>query len=359
MSTASRTLLGPLTTTFTPPASCTIAWFGGVTSGTAQAWVAQDCHPVTDYVNEDDLACWPTPTSGAYTPSTSPRVWANGWGFYSPGLICPSGYSSACSATAAGTSDFSMQFPLTAGETAIGCCPSGYGCSYTADSQTCVATVTTGTLAIGSCSGSQDSIAFQGSIPDAYVVGESTETITAVLMSAPLFQLNFQASDLSTATSGSSGVNGATATVTVVSEPTQAATANSGSTSLSTGAQIGIGVSIGVVGLGAIGALIGCLLSRYRKKRLEQEADNEEIGASQPPPAWTQVPQKPPSELAWSPSPASQHGQQQKQPSELWTPASQPSELAVDGSREVHELPVTSPESFGHSYYSNQDSGRR
>lgn len=122
---ASRTLLGNLTTTFTQPASCTLAWLGAPDSGTASGWLAQDCHPVSrdEFTNEDDTDCWPPRMTGVPTPTATPRVWANGWGYYSPGYICPAGYITACSATAGGSSDFSMQFPLTAGETAIGCCP--------------------------------------------------------------------------------------------------------------------------------------------------------------------------------------------------------------------------------------------
>lgn len=69
----------------------------------------------------DDASCWPGTSSGAATPSAS----FHGWGFYSPGTICPTGYAGACSATggAGGSRDWPVQFRLLEGETAVGCCP--------------------------------------------------------------------------------------------------------------------------------------------------------------------------------------------------------------------------------------------
>ena len=73
------------------------------------------------------VPCWPSATT---TPPPGEKI--NGFGYYSPGLYCPSGYVSACtqamlpngapSPMTSGVS-FSFQFPPSAGETAIGCCP--------------------------------------------------------------------------------------------------------------------------------------------------------------------------------------------------------------------------------------------
>ena len=106
--------LGPLTTTFTPAPTCTIPVIACSTC--SYGWAAQTCFSggVEDYTS-----CWPGTSSGV--PAPTPPL--QGWGFYSPGLLCPQGFASACGAvqTAAGT--WTPQWPLQTGETAVGCCP--------------------------------------------------------------------------------------------------------------------------------------------------------------------------------------------------------------------------------------------
>lgn len=118
-----RTILGPLTTTFTAPATCTVAAVDG-TGDDLQGFLAKTCSGLQG--PSDDSSCWPGTTTGAPAPSAS----FAGWGFYSPGIVCPSGYATACSATGGtgGTSDWDIQFQLLAAETAVGCCPR-YVCS--------------------------------------------------------------------------------------------------------------------------------------------------------------------------------------------------------------------------------------
>lgn len=120
--TASRTVLAPLTTVFTPAATCSSYVANGILAPTVDYWQAQAC---SDGAPVDALPCWPP----ALVQTSIPL---HGRGFYSPGLSCPAGYTSACTAAqstngspsplALGTS-FVFQYPLTAGETAIGCCP--------------------------------------------------------------------------------------------------------------------------------------------------------------------------------------------------------------------------------------------
>ena len=111
-----RLLLGPLTETFTPPATCTTT--AGCSSCIATAaWLGQDC--AANLNAEDAASCWP-PRQGA--PATPPQPFA-GWGFYSPGYVCPMGYTAACSATSGGNKGWPVQFILASSETAIGCCP--------------------------------------------------------------------------------------------------------------------------------------------------------------------------------------------------------------------------------------------
>lgn len=119
------TVLGPLTTVFTPPPACTTAvgqaaggllGLGLLGSTGSVAFLGQSCSAGNP---ADAASCWPATTSGAPSPPQS----IGSWGVYSPGIECPAGYASACSATAGGTSGWPLQFQLTAGETAIGCCP--------------------------------------------------------------------------------------------------------------------------------------------------------------------------------------------------------------------------------------------
>ena len=106
-----RRNLGPLTNTFTPPSSCTI---NVIASDTGSAWQGQEC---TDDTVFDAATCWPTATVPAPIPPFE------GWGFYSPGLVCPDGYTSACTASFNPSQSPSFQFALSSSETAVGCCP--------------------------------------------------------------------------------------------------------------------------------------------------------------------------------------------------------------------------------------------
>lgn len=87
---------GPLTTTFTAPASCTTA------TGLYQIWASNTFHfeqgPLASMAD-----CFPSGYDAAATSQ-----------YYSPG-ICPSGYTTACSSTDV------LSAAVT--ETAYTCCP--------------------------------------------------------------------------------------------------------------------------------------------------------------------------------------------------------------------------------------------
>lgn len=119
--TPTRINLGPLTTVFVPPPHCTRAALSG-----SNAIFGQSCNPVDDKTATpaDDTGCWPRAT--AYPSVAKPSL--AGLGFYSPGLLCPTGYVSACTAVSS-TKGQSVEaprvtgkfmFPLVAGETAVG-----------------------------------------------------------------------------------------------------------------------------------------------------------------------------------------------------------------------------------------------
>lgn len=107
-------VLGPLTTAWTVPDECKINVLGCATCNVG--WRAQTC--VTGKAS-DHGGCWPPVTEKAGT-RRSPFL---GRGFYSPGLVCPNGYRTACTAEHGGRSEWEVQFNLVAGETAVGCCP--------------------------------------------------------------------------------------------------------------------------------------------------------------------------------------------------------------------------------------------
>jgi hypothetical protein len=109
-----RTNLGPLTTTYIPPTSCSV--IVPFCDGCTQGWAGQTC---LSNGPADDTACWPPTKTGV--SSASPPLY--GWGFYSPGVVCPKGHTPACSATADGQANWQIQFRLVPGETALGCCP--------------------------------------------------------------------------------------------------------------------------------------------------------------------------------------------------------------------------------------------
>ncbi|RSM02880.1 hypothetical protein CEP52_007729 [Fusarium oligoseptatum] len=240
-----RTNLGPLTTKFTYPAKC---------SATALActdcdvgWQAQSCGTLNKANTQglqDDTDCWPP----RETSRTAPYA-LNGWGYYSPGLECPDGYEPACSATGSMTGDFNFQFSVLDHETVIGCCPSGYTCAQPAGPQTC--------MSVASRAGSHYPRLFTKTESDG---DESLSTMDGVTVRAPMFQLNYQSSDLPSSTGTSSETTGSTRE-TMASNTSDADTEPS--SGLSTGAQAGIGAGVGVAGL----LLIGAGLYFWRRKR--------------------------------------------------------------------------------------------
>ncbi len=113
------TVLGPLTTSWSMPDRCTVHFVNCATCD--QAYRAQHCvaNGATGPV-EDDLSCWPPVLTQIIGTPTHPFI---GLGIYSPGLACPTGYTTACTAEYGRRAGWDVQFPLVADETAIGCCP--------------------------------------------------------------------------------------------------------------------------------------------------------------------------------------------------------------------------------------------
>ncbi|AEO56647.1 hypothetical protein MYCTH_2048823, partial [Thermothelomyces thermophilus ATCC 42464] len=224
------TLLGPLTTAWSMPDSCTVHVRNCATCN--EGFRGQQC---VSGQPEDHTTCWP-PAVKANEPPQHPFV---GWGFYSPGLVCPSGYTTACTAEYGGRPEWEIEFTLIPGETAVGCCPEGFKCTNK-NGNTCIAVETGLRVATGFCSGSQLADLAQATFP-AFVV-----------FLAPMFQLNFQSSDLVTSTAR---------------PPTSASSGQSGGGSgLSTGATAGIAVGAALGGV-LLGILAIVLFIRNRRKK--------------------------------------------------------------------------------------------
>ncbi|KAK3903556.1 hypothetical protein C8A05DRAFT_43221 [Staphylotrichum tortipilum] len=210
------TNLGPLTTTFTLPATCTVAvgeargLLDGLIGGSVKdsAFLGQGCaagKPI------DATSCWPEISKGA----EEKKAPFQGWGFYSPGLHCPVGYATACSATggSGGGSGWPVQFKLRDGETAVGCCPSGYGCANI-NGQTCTSIATSTNVPTVTCDGNKIGPLGTQTVPD------TKASITAFSLFAPMFQLNFQSTDLPSSTSTSSKSSSSRSTRITTNAPT-------------------------------------------------------------------------------------------------------------------------------------------
>ncbi|KAI0104260.1 hypothetical protein GGR51DRAFT_229316 [Nemania sp. FL0031] len=261
ISGTTRTNLGPLTTdTWTYTCTEVIQQCSNCRNG----WAAQTCISGTVTDNQD---CWPPRTTGV--PATSGAVF--GWGVYSPGIVCPGGYTSAVGATYGGSSDFNFQYPLTAGETAIGCCPLG-GYLPIRDSgkrQTCVQYKPSTSFLVGSCH-------TDGPVYTSFSLGNTLHSMTykKFVVSAPMYQAVFQSSDLSATSTSISTVSqtrsSRTSGTNAGGSGNTSAAQVSDSNNRSSGLQKGViaGIAIGTAALVAlIAAAVIFLWLRGRKRR--------------------------------------------------------------------------------------------
>ncbi|KAL6897193.1 hypothetical protein GGI43DRAFT_385808 [Trichoderma evansii] len=281
---AAGVLLGPLTTTWTMPQTCSIFMPGCPTCD--NAYNGQSCNPTSNGRVQDNTACWPPVTTGVSSPSW-PFV---GWGFYSPGLACPAGYTSACTAVYGQRPPWETQFSLVPSETAVGCCPTGFTCTNF-NGNTCMATVTHSTTFPTAYCSDTDLVNYGIATFPTITTMTTTETSTGttevesststrtMVLFAPMFQLNFHASDLPASTTASSTASN-TGTQSSTASETGNGTSSKSSGGLSDGAKIGLGVGIGlgVAFLLAFGAFIYYYRrSKNRTMPLGSELPNNQI----------------------------------------------------------------------------------
>ncbi|KAF2012429.1 hypothetical protein BU24DRAFT_425093 [Aaosphaeria arxii CBS 175.79] len=201
--TRPRINLGPLSTAFIPPPSCTRPALQSPQFGIAR--VGQSC---ADDGPVDNISCWPSVTAAALQPGVETF---GGLGFYSPGTICPTGYVSACgfarpssgestsaTITPGPMANGEFQFPLVLGETAVGCCPTGYTCATDPSQgfQTCRQVASLTNLEVKVCSSGVERQVPGFAVP--FAVG--SKTIDSLEIFAPLVQINWKSSDLQSAT---------------------------------------------------------------------------------------------------------------------------------------------------------------
>ncbi|KAL6696542.1 hypothetical protein J3F84DRAFT_299931 [Trichoderma pleuroticola] len=274
------TLLGPLTTTWTMPETCSIY---------LQGFRGQSCNSMSGGGRvQDNTACWPPVKPGIASPA-----WPfSGWGFYSPGVACPAGYTTACTAVYGQRAQWDIQFALVSSETAVGCCPTGFVCGNS-NGNTCILTASDTAVPTASCDYAALTDSGTKTFPHFITV---TQTDTAdgdvgiqispetVVLRAPMFQINFQASDLPASTTTASTTLSTATTRTTSSTIQQTSTADNslgkGSSGLSNGAKVGLGVSIGL-GAAFLLAFAG-FIYYYRRARRSQipigsELANNEI----------------------------------------------------------------------------------
>lgn len=158
---------------------------------------------------------------------------------------------------------------LLPSETAIGCCPTGFQCSQSFNAgigQTCISIATAGSFAAVQCSSGQ-SVGFTylgipATVTETNSGSESAFVLETFTVSAPLFQLNFQSSDLPATMTGSITIS---TDANTSSTSTPAETGSPAGEGLSTGAKAGIGAGVGVATVALIGALLFFLLRRRKR----------------------------------------------------------------------------------------------
>lgn len=137
LSSTRTSLLGPLTTTFTTPSRCNQAYWFSASDEVYDPTIGQVCATVNGTIAySQDSACLPSVTpfisASLVGPSVVPYTLYNYQGYYSPGIACPAGYSTACAAQAGSDGiqsalsnfqSFGFLYTATADETVVGCCP--------------------------------------------------------------------------------------------------------------------------------------------------------------------------------------------------------------------------------------------
>ncbi|KAL2135613.1 hypothetical protein VTI74DRAFT_7760 [Chaetomium olivicolor] len=281
------TAVGPLTTTFRAPSSCTTT-----TPQLYQIWSGTASSYVEGPLFTSDSDCFPS----GYDPAPT--------NYYSPGW-CPYGYTAACS---------SLSPARTETETAVICCPTylSYTCQAGLLQQPTVACTTSWSGALGVLG---VTVVRGGKVGSATLVSETANTITAYGI-----QVRFKSGD-PTPGPTTDNLSLTTRTSPALSIPTEllvpahiASPSSSSNSGVSTPAAIGIGVGSAVAALLIAGAIgLFCFL-RQRRRRKTRSPDHHQLQEKETVQQQQQhessdstPPSVPPKELSTSPFPSSHY----------------------------------------------------
>ncbi|ETS79277.1 hypothetical protein PFICI_09130 [Pestalotiopsis fici W106-1] len=267
MTTTPMTLLGALTSTYTPiGATCNSIHFA-INPLHETGWFALGAIE-TDYLTS---SCMP----GGYT--RAPQY------YYSPG-VCPSGYTPACSASL--TTDSAVTTLAT-------CCPTGYVCYQNRGDNIygCTSLVTSESV-LTVLSVSYETIT--GDSTTSYPIDTATITTTIsqdeYMINAYGVIVQRQADDPAfVSTSGASTSTSTASSGTVASVPSETGTStaaaaagssssSSSSSELSTGAKVGLGVGVSLAAILFIGSIVFFFLSRRRARNAAGQGEAGQAG---------------------------------------------------------------------------------
>ncbi|KAK8074971.1 hypothetical protein PG997_009634 [Apiospora hydei] len=270
MSPPTRQILGPLTTPWQQPEGCSVI-VRRDSSYTGELWQGQSCQMTasaaqSNYWIHQAHECFPPPTAAATTPTAS---WYDNWGFYSPGVACPVGWTRACSATCGevGTA-LALLDPMTlqAGETAAECCPEGYTCM--AGFPKCRRLLTT---PFGAIVCDATAVGVQIPVPSPYLNKEGAGTsVASFTVGMPMVQVVWRETDLPASMRSRPS---STTTVAMETNATAPKSTDIAAVGLSEGAKVGLAVG---ASLGAVIVLISIaffvFVRRHRRRRAANTA---------------------------------------------------------------------------------------
>ncbi|KXJ87331.1 hypothetical protein Micbo1qcDRAFT_216395 [Microdochium bolleyi] len=275
-----RSNLGPLTAQSVPSeqhSSCRYAFQTCEKCVLGGGWEAQRC---SRDITLDNTACWPETKGGVTVPTHA----LSGWGMYSPGIVCPWGFTSAAEATY-GRGGFPFQYPLTSDEMAVACCPTpgslGGGDFVPIQGldrvQTCRMLARSGAVVtMASCSASDQISLTTLTLP---YTPPAFYPISVIEIWVPLIQVVWRSSDVPPGMTAPNGEHALQTTLpgnasgTTDSGPASSNTSSADGSDnmgnaggLPTGAQVGIGISVGIVGLTLILAAWYLCAVWYRRR---------------------------------------------------------------------------------------------
>ncbi|KAK4144118.1 uncharacterized protein C8A04DRAFT_11845 [Dichotomopilus funicola] len=260
-SVSAMTAVGPLTTTFTPPASCiaTDPQLYQVWSRTSSSYVAGPLFTA-------DSNCFPK----SYNPVPT--------NYYSPGW-CPHGYTIACSTLASTGIET---------ETAAVCCPGNL-------SYTCLASGNSGQPFVGCTTAWSRAEGVLGVtvVKDGTIDGTTSVTETANAITAYGIQIRFRSSDPTPAPRiGDLGLSAMTQTSpspsrlpvpAQTSPPLSSLSSSATNDGISTAAIVGIAIGSAVAGLLIAGAISLFFFLRWRRKHRLEKQDTQWPSFTPPP----------------------------------------------------------------------------